>query len=181
MTKLTRRTNRNYTIGINPAAIYDKHSSTYLTNPQRQPANTNNNEQDKGLSSQEHQRRNYKQQSSLRLQHRRQTPSRTLPRVTSQVVAGLSRTQEPTSQVVEPLPLFIEFSEAEPKPPKELHQSTTGNKEHGDDNDINNNNENDDNDNNDDDNDDNNNDKVMMTMMTIIMIMMVIRVESRLI
>ncbi|RHZ85508.1 hypothetical protein Glove_65g3 [Diversispora epigaea] len=58
-----------------------------------------------------------------------QTPSRTLPRVISQVVVGLSRTQEPTSQVVEPLPLFIEFSEAESKPPKELHQSTTGNKE----------------------------------------------------
>ncbi|RHZ84148.1 hypothetical protein Glove_85g44 [Diversispora epigaea] len=121
---------------INLVAIYDKHSSTYLTNPQRQPADTSNNEQDEGLSSQEHQRRNYKQQSSLRSQHRRspfqtflffsQTPSRTLPQVTSQVVAGFSRTQEPTSQNSAKTKNMTSLNEAEPKPPKELHNRRLG-------------------------------------------------------
>ncbi|RHZ78723.1 hypothetical protein Glove_157g17 [Diversispora epigaea] len=70
-------------------------------------------EQDEGLRSQEHQRRNYKHQSSLRSQHRR-SPLQTFPFfIQTLLVAGLSRTQEPTSQVVEPLPLFIEFREEE--------------------------------------------------------------------
>ncbi|RHZ49804.1 hypothetical protein Glove_511g25 [Diversispora epigaea] len=146
--------------------------------------------QDEGLRSQEHQRQNYNHQSSLRSQHR-QSPLQTFSFfIQTLLVAGLSRTQEPTSQVVEPLPLFIEFREEEQNQNvpgdsssfeiadlvlaketvaihlQDITKSTPNNDEIVE-ADLNNNNNF--NINNFDDDDDNNNDKVTMTMMTIIM------------
>ncbi|RHZ84158.1 hypothetical protein Glove_85g135 [Diversispora epigaea] len=155
-------TNRNYTIGINPTAIYDKLSSTYLTNPQRQPVDTVNNEQDEGLSSQEQQRRNYKQNN---------TENQNVPGDSSSFeIADLVLAEETVSihpqDITEFIPNNDEIVEAD------LDNNNFNINNFGDNNDINNNNDNDEDDNNDDNNDDNDNnngDKVTTMMMTIIM------------